>query len=259
VQVPFMCGDSSHPAAAGSERVARGSGLPSVVVEPGATGDASLRVNHGLASAVRAVAGAGELPLVIAGSCDASLGVLAGVGAGCGIVWLDAHGDFNTPASTESGFLPGMSLAIAVGHCHPQRWAAVGGTPVDESSVVLLGVRDLSPPAERERLAASAVTAVVPGGGADAALDALAERVSDVYLHVDLDAFDPSVAPGVVDEPVPGGLSRAEGHAIVRAVRERFAVRAATIATYVPARDRDERTLALALGLIELLRGEVAE
>ena len=109
-----MCGDSSHPAAAGSERVARGSGLPSVVVEPGATGDASLRVNHGLASAVRAVAGAGELPLVIAGSCDASLGVLAGVGAGCGIVWLDAHGDFNTPASTESGFLPGMSLAIAV-------------------------------------------------------------------------------------------------------------------------------------------------
>jgi arginase len=255
VQVPFMCGDGSHPAAVGPAQVARAAGLPTTVVDPVGDGDGSLRVNRGLAAAVRGVVADGALPLVIAGSCDASLGVLAGRPEGdCGIVWLDAHGDFNTPASSESGFLPGMSLAIAVGHCHRERWAQVGGAPVAESAVVLLGVRDLSPDAERERLEASAVTAVPPGADAVAALDALAGRTRDVYLHVDLDAFDPAVAPGIVDDPVPGGLSRADGERIVRAVVERFAVRAATIATYVPARDRNDRTLDLVLDLIELLR-----
>jgi arginase len=255
VQVPFMCGDGSHPAAAGPARVARAAGLPSVVVDGGGDGDESLRVNRQLSDVVRGVVAAGALPLVVAGSCDASLGVLAGRPEGdCGIVWLDAHGDFNTPASSQSGFLPGMSLAIAVGDCHRERWAQVGGAPVAEGTVVLLGVRDLSPDAERERLAASAIAAVPPGGDAIAALDALARRTRYVYLHVDLDAFDPAVAPGIVDDPVPGGLSRADGERIVRAVVDRFAVRAATIATYVPARDRDDRTLALVLDLIELLR-----
>jgi arginase family enzyme len=79
--------------------------------------------------------------------------------------------------------------------------------------------------------------------------------VSSVYVHVDLDAFDPAVAPGIVDEPVPGGLSGADGELIVREVLDRFELRAATIATYAPARDRDDRTLRLALRLIELLRG----
>jgi arginase len=252
VQVPFMCGDGSHPAAAGPARVAGAAGLPSVVVEAVGGGEASLRVNRGLAAAVR---GASTLPVVVAGSCDASLGVLAGIDdAGCGVVWLDAHGDFNTPESSASGFFPGMSLAIAVGHCHRERWAQVGGAPVAEDAVVLVGVRDLSPAAERERLEASAITAVPPGEDTITALDALARRTRAVYLHVDLDAFDPAVAPGIVDDQVPGGLSRADGEQIVRAVVERFAVRAATITTYVPERDRDDRTLGLVLDLIELLR-----
>jgi arginase len=255
VQVPFMCGDGRHPGAAGPGRVAATAGLPSVIVDPVGAGDASLRVNRGLAAAVR---DAGALPLVVAGSCDASLGVLAGIDdPRCGVVWLDAHGDFNTPDSSASGFFPGMSLAIVAGHCHRERWRELGAaSPVAESAIVLLGVRDLSPVAERERLEASAIQAVPwPGGNVVAALGALRERVSSVYLHIDLDAFDPSVAPGIVDEPVPGGLSDAEGEQIVRAVLERFDVRAATIATYTPARDRDDRTLRLALGLIELLRG----
>jgi arginase len=255
VQVPFMCGDGEHAGAAGPARLAATAGLPSVIVAPFGPGDASLRVNRGVAAAVR---DAGPLPLVVAGSCDASLGVLAGIDdPRCGVVWVDAHGDFNTPESSESGFFPGMSLAVVAGHCHRERWDGLGaGSPVDESAIVLVGVRDLSPAAERERLEASAiVTAPWPGGDAVAALDALRARVSSVYVHVDLDAFDPSVAPGTVDEPVAGGLSAADGDAIVRAVLERFDVRAATIATYAPARDRDDRTLRLALHLIELLRG----
>ena len=81
----------------------------------------------------------------------------------------------------------------------------------------------------------------------------LAERVDEVYLHIDLDGFDPEVAPGTVDDPVPGGLSVGEGERVVRAVLERFAVRAATLASYVPARDPDGRTLDLQVCLVELL------
>ena len=65
--------------------------------------------------------------------------------------------------------------------------------------------------------------------------------------------FDPEVAPGTVDDPVPGGLSVGDGERVVCAVLEGFAVRAATFATYVPARDPDGRTLDLQVRLVELL------
>jgi arginase len=258
-----MCGDGEHAASAGPRRLAEAAGLPTVVVDAvGEVGDSSLRVNRGLAAAVREVVGGGAVPVVVAGSCDASLGALAGIDdASCGVVWLDAHGDFNTPESSVSGFFPGMSLAVVVGHCHGERWTQLATAgPVAERATVLLGVRDLAPAAERERLEASAIQAVRwrngrAEGDVLGTLDVLAERVRSVYLHVDLDAFDPEIAPGIVDDPVPGGLSLAHGELIVSAVTERFDVRAATIATYVPARDREDRTLRVALRLIELLRG----
>ena len=273
LQVPFMSGDATHPAKAGPPRCseaarellgARGLGWESAIVDA-AQDDAdppaaSWRDNDLVASAVRRATAAGQLPIVLAGSCDAAVGVLAGFEhARCGVVWLDAHGDFNTPESSVSGFLPGMSLATVVGHCHAERWAQIGeATPIAEEATVLLGVRDLSPAAERERLEASAVEAIAWRDGEAqrdpvAALDALADRVDEVYLHIDLDGYDPEVAPGVVDDPVPGGLSLGAGEAIVRAVLERFRVRAATLATYVPARDPDGRTLDLQVRLVELL------
>ena len=88
-------------------------------------------------------------------------------------------------------------------------------------------------------------------------LDELAGRVGDVYLHVDLDAFAPELAPGVADEPVAGGLSFEDAETIVCGVAERFVIRAAMLATYAPDRDRDDITLRLALRLIQLI-GEVA-
>lgn len=274
VQVPFMSGDGTHPAKAGPPRCseaargllgARGIGCDSAIVEA-AQDDAAdaqaaaWRVNELVASAVRRTTAVGQLPLVLAGSCDAALGVLAGFEhSRCGVVWLDAHGDFNTPESSVSGFLPGMSLATVVGHCHAERWEQIGeATPIPEEATVLLGVRDLSPAAEHERLEASAVEAVAWRDGEAqrdpvAALDALADRVDEIYLHIDLDAYDPKVAPGIVDDPVPGGLSLADGEGIVRAVLARFRVRAATLATYVPARDPDGRTQDLQVRLVELL------
>jgi arginase len=269
-----MCGDAAHPASKGPGRCAgaahelltsRGIPVTDARVEADPTGDApaaSLEVNRRLAPLVRGALEAGQLPLVLAGSCDASLGIVAALDdQPFGVVWLDAHGDFNTPESSASGFFPGMSLAIVVGHCHREHWTELGGArPIAEEATVLLGVRDLSPAAERSRLEESAVRTVPwsegrAQGDVLGALDALAGLVPSVYLHVDLDALDPSVAPGIVDDAVPGGLSLEDASGIVRGVAERFDVRAAALTTYVPDRDRDDRTLHAQLRIVELLAG----
>jgi Arginase family len=73
------------------------------------------------------------------------------------------------------------------------------------------------------------------------------------HLHIDFDAFAPELAPGVADEPVPGGLTLEEATTIIRATAERFHIMAATLATYAPNRDRDNRTSQFALSLLDLL------
>jgi arginase len=281
IEVPFMAGDGAHPAAegpgrylgAGVERLLAGSGIGvtsrRVEVRSGTPGgvdvpSASRAVNQGLRPLVQAAVAAGHLPVVLAGSCDVCMGVLAGMERRrCGMVWIDAHADFNTPESSVSGFFPGMSLAIATGHCHQQLWASIGNsTSVPEDATVLVGVRSLSPPAEARRLRQSNIRTVPwhqgrPVGDLDAELDRLAGRVDEVYLHIDNDAFDPHTAPGIVDEPVPGGLSLPQMEDIVHAVTARLPIAAATIATYTPARDQQDRTLLADLRIIELL-GEYA-
>jgi arginase family enzyme len=77
--------------------------------------------------------------------------------------------------------------------------------------------------------------------------------VRDVYLHIDFDGFDPEIAPGVVDGPVPGGVSREDAETIIRATGERVRLKAATLATFTPTFDRDDRTLRLGLGMIQLI------
>jgi arginase len=217
-------------------------------------------VNKHVASLVADAIRAAQLPVVLTGSCNSALGVLAGFEhASCGAVWLDAHADFNTPESTTSGFFPGMSAAVVTGHCFRDYWAQIGdSTPLAEEAIVMFGIRDLSPEAERERLQRSAIQVVAwrdgkPERDIVPPLDELARRVRDVYLHVDFDAFAPDVAPGVSDEPVPGGLSLEDAERIVAATAERFRIRAATLATYTPELDRDDKTLSVALALLELL------
>jgi arginase len=276
IQVPYHAGDDRHPSSAGPGRLleggagevlaAQGHAVTVEVVErPGPfldTASSSAAVNKHLATKVRAAAEAGQLPVVLAGSCVTSQGVLAGLDhSGCGAVWLDAHADFNTPESSVSGFFPGMSLAVVTGHCFRGYWGEIGNSePIAEDAVVMFGVRDVSPDAERERLKRSRIHVVEwrdgkPQKDVAAALEMLAGRVSQVYLHIDLDAFDPEVAPGVVDDPVPGGLSAEDAEAIMRNTAERFQVKAATLATYNPLLDRDDRTLRLGLRLIHVLGG----
>jgi arginase len=274
VEVPFHAGDDGHPSSLGPRRLL-GAGVAepfadrgvSVTVERAGretafrdTASSSAEVNRQVAAIVRRAVGDRLLPVVLAGSCNACLGVLAGFEhSRCGAVWLDAHADFNTPDSTASGFFAGMSAAIITGHCYRHYWAQIGdSTPLPEDAIAMFGVRDLSPQAERERLQHSAIRVVYwRDGRADGdileALDDLAHRVREVYLHIDFDAFAPELAPGVADEPAPGGLTLEQAETIIGAAAERFRIQAATLATYTPDRDRDERTLGVALSLIELL------
>jgi arginase len=92
---------------------------------------AMMRIRRPRARCARAIA-AGDFPLVLSGSCVTAPGVLSSIDhSSLGILWIDAHADFNTPSSSVTGFLPGMSLAIVTGHCYGSWWTALGnGTPV---------------------------------------------------------------------------------------------------------------------------------
>lgn len=273
IQVPYMIGDERHGASkgpqrfvqAGADRLLAAAGVAATVerVERGEpfrdSASASLAVNKQLAQIVQQAIAAGRFPLVLAGSCDVSAGILAGFDhARCGVIWIDAHGDFNTPEATITGFFAGMSLAVITGHCYQNYWVQIGdGAPIAEAATLMLGVRDLDP-MERQRLDRSAIRVVSwhegqPQADALTALDELAGRVQEVYLHVDMDALDPQVAPAIVDRPVPGGLSLRQIEEVIRAVGARFRIRAATLATYNPDLDQDEKTLRAGLRILELL------
>jgi arginase len=269
IEVPYTIGDERHGASKGASRLVEAGGAGQSVERVlrrtpfRDSVSASADVNSELAAIVRRATGAGSVPHVHAGSCDACLGILAGFDhRRCGVVWFDAHGDFNTPESTESGFFPGMSLAVVTGHCYRNLWARIGdSTPVRESATLMIGVRDLSPEAERERLERSGIQVVEwrdgkPRRDVGDAIRELSQLVDEVYVHVDLDALDPEVAPGIVDEPVPGGLSLQQLGEALEAVAGSFRVRAAAVTTYNPDLDPDERTLRAALRVVEVLASE---
>jgi arginase family enzyme len=138
---------------------------------------------------------AGNFPLLLAGDCAIALTTLAAVNRhrpDARILWLDTHGDFNTPETSKSDFLGGMALAGAVG-----LWDAGVAAPFPAERVVLAGVADLDPP-ERENIERSGATVV--GAGLDTlvavqnALDA-----APVYVHFDSDVLDSLRAEKVYD------------------------------------------------------------
>jgi arginase len=218
----------------------------------------SIRVGAQLRQLVHAVVLDGNVPLVLAGSCDVAPAVLAGIKRpGIGVIWLDAHADFNTPHSSVSGFWPGMTLAVVVGDCGQEVWSALGWRPVAPQRVLLIGVRSLSPEEESLRVKRSALRVVgwrdgLPQDDVESALEGLAQEVDEVYLHLDLDALDPDIGLGVVDPPVAGGLSRSQLTQLVSEIHQRLTVVGATIATYTPAND-DGRTLSIAIDSIRRL------
>lgn len=252
---------------AGAERILREArhDVERASVEAAAAADvlqAVLEVDRALAAVVRRGFPRGAWPLVLAADCHSCLGTLAGLGTrDLGVLWLDAHGDFNTPETSPSGYFDGMCLAVAAGLAHEPLRDRIGlDPPIDGRRIVLAGARDLDP-GERENLRLARVPVVageaLRSDGVDALvphLERLAATVRDVYVHIDIDVVDPHEAPGV-SFPVPGGLGPAEVETILAQVARRFRIRGAALTAYNPDKDEGDRTLRVGLRLLAALAG----
>jgi arginase len=148
-----------------------------------------------------AVAGAPSPALIVSGDCTTSLGVLAGLqraGRDVGIVWFDAHADFHTEATTTSGYLGGMPLALAAGVGALTLPDALDLRAVHQSRIVLVDARDTDP-GEHVLLEQCAVVRRPVQNLTEADLPA-----GQLYLHVDVDVCDPDAVPDLL-YPAPGG------------------------------------------------------
>ncbi len=218
-----------------------------------------------LAESVRAALAAGAMPLVLGGDHSLTIGVLAGrrlAGRQGGVVWLDAHGDFNTEATTPSGNIHGMALAVATGRGAPELVALGPGPTAAEDRAVLVGVRALDAP-ERAAIHASRVTVLtmkeIDQRGAGPAV-ARAIGVASAggrlpfHLSVDLDVLDPLYAPGV-GTPVPGGITYREAHLAMELLADSGLVDSVDVVELNPILDERNRTAALAVELVASLLG----
>ncbi|MCO1660862.1 arginase family protein [Pseudonocardia humida] len=176
---------------------------------PGSVWERLAALHAAVADEVAGVVATGGVPLVVSGCCTTALGTVAGLqrgGVDPAVVWLDAHGDLQTPQTSTSGYPGGMPLRQLVGGAERTGPHRLDLRPVDERDVVLVDARDLDRP-EAEFLATSAIRrADVPG------LVDLPLPDRPIYLHVDLDVLDPADVPGVM-YPVAGG-PRAEAVAV---------------------------------------------
>ena len=214
------------------------------------------RLSERVASAI----GAGSLPLVLGGDHSVALGSLVGMakarGAAGGVVWVDAHGDVNTPQTSPSGNVHGMVLAAALGLAGTEFARDGWSLPaVDPGKVALVGVRSLDP-GERELLQqidakVFTMSDVDRLGIEPCVREALAHAVGGAFLHVslDLDAVDPEYAPGV-GTPVRGGLSYREAHLAMEVVAESGLLDALDVVEVNPILDRENATGQLAVELV---------
>jgi arginase len=274
IAVPYHLGRPDVGAARGPDRILRAVAgrrleLPEIRVAPSSpfTNEvaASMSVNADLADrAGRELAG-GRTPVTISADCFSCLGTLAALRAGAaistpriGVVWLDAHGDFNTAATSPTGYLDGMALAAAVG----LEWGTVaasisGFRPVDPSNVLHLGGRDFDP-LEVARLEDAGVLLIRPSElqavtrQLERTLASLAGRVDAVYVHLDLDVLDTS--EGIANAyAAAGGLAIAELLDVVRACLAKLPVRAVGIAAYDPDFDPSGTIASVGARLVEAL------
>jgi arginase len=215
-----------------------------------------------VASRVRQALADGAFPVLLSGSCFAGIGVVAGISESSpGVVWFDAHGDFNTPDSTVDGYVDGMGVAILTGAAWPAMVDGIGATTVPESAVVLAGARDFDD-LEEQRLDASDVRHLRPAdvGSDDAvarAADELQPAPTGLYLHVDLDVLDSDEAR-VNIYSVPGGLTAAQLESQLRALLDSHPVRGFSLTAYDPEVDEGERVPPIAIRLLQAVAERIA-
>jgi len=219
-----------------------------------------IRVTGRVRDAVAEALTAEQTPLVLGGDHSLSIGTLAGVCASWknpGVLWIDAHGDFNTPETTPSGNIHGMSLALGCGRGAPELLRVFSDERhLDPSRVALIGARSLDPE-ERELLKSSGVAVFtmseIDRRGLRQVLDDALRQVSSgtdgVHVSFDMDVLDPSVAPGV-GTPVGGGLSYREAHLLMETVAEFGAIGSLEMVEVNPILDHSNQTGQLAVELI---------
>jgi arginase len=191
------------------------------------------------------------------------LGTLAGIaraGRRPGVIWMDAHGDINTPETTPSGNVHGMPFAVALGLAGEPFPPSLRGT-ADGKHGVLLAIRDLDP-GEKGNIARAGVTAITMADidriGMAAAMEraiAVASGGDGIHLSLDMDAIDPDEAPGV-GTPVRGGLTYREAQLGMEMLAASGKLRSLEVAEVNPILDRENRTAALAVELVASALGQ---
>lgn len=211
-----------------------------------------------LAGAVAQACNGGSLPLILGGDHSIAIGTLAGLHSVYGpgaVLWLDAHGDVNRPATSPSGNVHGMPLAAALGRAGfsldemaPPPW-------VDPSRVALVGVRELDP-GEKDLirdlgLSVFTMSDIDRRGMAEVMGEAIGVLAGDAYVHLslDVDACDPEIAPGV-GTPVAGGLSYREAHLAMEMLAEARLLTSIEVVEVNPILDHANTTGRLAVELI---------
>ncbi|SDV48460.1 arginase [Chitinasiproducens palmae] len=253
--------------------VAQAAGAPCAASRPPASAASSASSASSCAAAPAAEAGA--FPLVIGGDHSCAVGTWSGMAHAVasahgarlplGLVWIDAHLDSHTPATSESGAPHGMPLAALLGEGDP-RLAALGGWrgKVSATHAVVVGARsfEAGEAALLARLGVRVIDAVeVAARGVSACLAearGIARAAPGGYgISLDLDAFDPLDAPGV-GSPAPGGLPvRATIDALAGLYRD-VRLRGFELVEYNPALDVDDRTARLASALIASVFGRMS-
>lgn len=212
----------------------------------------------------RASLGEGALPLVLGGDHSLAAGSVAATSAHArargqrlGLIWVDAHGDMNTPASSASGNVHGMPLSALLGP-EPAELSALGGfsPTVDPERVVLIGVRNLDDQ-EKQRVRDSRIHVFtmkdIDRGGIAAVMEqaiALAGAGTDgIHVSFDLDVCDPGIAPGV-GTPVKGGLDYREAHMVMEMLADSGRVCALDMVEVNPTLDVRNSTAELGTELV---------
>jgi arginase len=215
---------------------------------------AAFELDRRLAKAVSSAIARDAFPVVLSGNCISSLATVSGLGVSePGVIWFDAHGDFNTPETTKSGFLDGMALAILTGRCWQLLANTISGfAPVRADHVMLIGARHFDED-ESALLSATKVVRVSSDSFRKEFRNTLTDfgqRVRDVYLHVDLDVLDTSEG-NANSFAVAGGLSLRELLDAIHAIGDVTRIRAVALTAYDPACDENGKMSEAATTVIE--------
>ncbi|HTP02830.1 MAG TPA: arginase [Anaerolineales bacterium] len=213
------------------------------------------------AGAVATSLQAGHFPLVLGGDHSLSLGSIRGAARvrELGVIWLDAHADFNTASTTPSGNIHGMPLAALCGlgdNRLTQLWEAERVPAVDPQRVAIIGARDLDS-GEKANLREAGVLVmgmeqidrIGMAAAVEQAIERVAREVDGIYLSFDMDVMDPRHAPGV-GTPVAAGLTQREGHVACELIGETGKLIGMDIVEVNPILDVQNQTGSLAVEFV---------